>query len=165
MDSQGDISRCILLTPVQYHCLVSHLFSRTPRVTCQIVFCRARPIICNRLFLTDTDTDYLNIKQILIPIIFSTWISNQYWYRLCQKYRLIGKMTIIYNDYSLHWLNSHIYRYQYQYQVTLQSKEVALIWIFKILSFQKQQCAFVNSLHNVFSVWLQFKHPLLIHPF
>ena len=42
---------------------------------------RARLIICNRLFLTDTDNQ--NIKPILIPIIFSTWISKQYWYRLC----------------------------------------------------------------------------------
>ena len=31
---------------------------------------RARPIICNQLFLTDTNTDYQNIK--LIAIIWST---------------------------------------------------------------------------------------------
>jgi hypothetical protein len=53
----------------------------------------ARPIICNQLFLTDTD--YQNIKPIPIPIIFAALISNCY--RLCQKKGLIGKLTIMDN--------------------------------------------------------------------
>ena len=39
---------------------------------------RGRPISCNRYFVTDTDNQ--NIKLILIPIIFFSWISNRYWY-------------------------------------------------------------------------------------
>ena len=37
-----------------------------------VVLGRARPIICNRLFLTDIDTDCQNIKLIPIRIILST---------------------------------------------------------------------------------------------
>ena len=80
---------------------------------------RARPIICNRLILTDTntDTDCQNIKPIPIPIIFSALISNRYRYWLCKKYRLIGKIPIMDTDYSLYQLNSDFNRYRYQYRL------------------------------------------------
>jgi hypothetical protein len=53
------------------------------------------------LCIADTNTDYQNIET--ISIILSAWISNQYQYRLCQKYRLTVKNTY-YLKIILHWM-------------------------------------------------------------